>query len=131
MLATFYDPLDIMAPYYFQFKLMYREIEDSSPKEWDKELPEGTFQKWTTYFKSHTCLREWEMPRQVLPWKGGYDVVIFCDASNDGYGAVAYVLKNGVPVIFRALSQIIKKQDIGKQSSSHQELQAAMLSLKI
>jgi hypothetical protein len=131
MLATFYDPLDIMAPYYFVFKMMYREVEELSPKEWDKDLGEQLFEKWKAYFESHTTLKGWEFPRNVIPWNEEFDVIIFCDASNDGYGAVAYVIHNGVPVIFRAMSQIIGKKDRNKRSSSHQELQAAMLALKI
>jgi hypothetical protein len=132
MQAKFFDPLDLHAPFYFRFKLLYREIEEEPGKlDWDRPVDPKLFKKFKDLFDSHTELKDISFPRNVLPWKGQFDVAIFCDASNVGYGVSAYVLNNGNPVLLRALSKIMKKEEIGSRSSSHQEIEGAAMAIKV
>jgi hypothetical protein len=132
MIASFFDPIDLMSPFYFQFKLMYREIEDKCKTNWDKPISEFIFKMWLVKFEQFAVLKEIAVPRCIIPWEGKFDVIIFCDASNDGYGVCSYVLNNGCPIILRGMSQIMNKKDmLRKRSSSHQEIHAAALSMKM
>ncbi|XP_057366727.1 uncharacterized protein LOC130687571 [Daphnia carinata] len=92
VVATVYDPLGFVAPMVFAMKVLIQEVWRAK-LDWNEELPESLkcqFQKWC---QSLPNLARITIPRCLVkeerPTK--QQVHIFADASQLGFGAVAYV----------------------------------------
>nr|XP_055076729.1 uncharacterized protein LOC129455971 [Misgurnus anguillicaudatus] len=96
VLASQYDPLGFILPYTTRAKILVRQLWDKH-RDWDDPLlPHDLLQAW----------RDWEAELQVLPritFPRAYlppamdeksctrDMHVFCDASEQAYGAVVYL----------------------------------------
>ncbi|XP_057380666.1 uncharacterized protein LOC130703063 [Daphnia carinata] len=92
VVATVYDPLGFVAPVVFAMKMLTQE-EWRAKVDWDEELPEPLncrFQKWC---QSLSNLARITVPRCLVKEERPTteQVHIFADASQLGFGAVAYV----------------------------------------
>ncbi len=93
-MTSCYDPVGFMGPIIAQGKRLMQHVWKQS-HDWDEELPQHLqkeFQRWVK-IAIHTA-QSFEIPRYIGMKFGGSDteLMIFADASLDGYGAVAYVV---------------------------------------
>ena len=60
---------------------------------WDELIPEQLAIRWSKWISNLTCLSELKVDRYFLDFEDANQIVlhIFCDASQDGYGVVAYL----------------------------------------
>ena len=60
---------------------------------WDEPIPEQIAIRWSKWISNLTCLSELKVDRYFLDFEDAEQIVlhIFCDASQDGYGVVAYL----------------------------------------
>lgn len=96
VLASQYDPLGFILPYTTRAKIIVRHLWDK-PRGWDDpQLPQELLQQWTAWEEELLVLAEVTLPRPYLTkdvdLAGCYrEVHIFCDASEEAYGSVAYI----------------------------------------
>lgn len=105
---SLYDPLGFASPVIIRGKLLLREGMTSSQKlYWDDPLPDSLRKEWQAWVQSLAHLESLHIERKY----GGIsfslaviqEVHIFCDASKDAIGAVAYLksqLNNSTEVCF-------------------------------
>jgi hypothetical protein len=60
--------------------------------QWDQDLPDSVKQRCVDWFASLESLKTVKFERCLTPleYKGHHIIVIFCDASQNGFGSVAY-----------------------------------------
>ena len=88
-----YDPLGLVAPFTVKAKIMLRKLWLHEEKlDWDDEIPENLQLEWRQFFDDFKLLQEIDFHRCTKPNDaiGEPSLVLFSDASNDAYGAVAY-----------------------------------------
>ncbi|KAI3375533.1 hypothetical protein L3Q82_003859 [Scortum barcoo] len=96
VLASQYDPLGFILPYTTRAKILVRHLWDKH-RGWDDPLlPQELLQQWKAWEEELQVLPQVTLPRPYLPKKvdlGGLhrEVHIFCDASEEAYGSVAYL----------------------------------------
>ena len=99
---SLFDPLGIMSPVILKGRLLQRKIlssikskeDTSSDVDWDDPLPDVFRTQWNEWVQSLTSFNKLQIPRSFLPM--GFQPVkqelhIFCDASDDAIGYVAYL----------------------------------------
>ena len=95
---SLFDPLGMVSPVLLQGRLMQREIlsnkKDLSKYDWDDNLPQPYFQKWSEWLLSLDRLAELSTPRSFFP--EGFapirqELHVFSDASQKAIGYVAYI----------------------------------------
>jgi hypothetical protein len=62
MIASFFDPIDLLSPFYFQFKLMYHDLESLCKNDWDFEISETIFKMWMHKFEQYVALKDITVP---------------------------------------------------------------------
>lgn len=96
VLASQYDPLGYLLPYSTRAKLIIRQLWDKQ-RDWDDtNLPSEVMQAWSCWEAELECLSVLSLPRPYVSTgsklEGAvYEVHIFADASQQAYGAVAYL----------------------------------------
>uniref|UniRef100_A0A8D9F1P1 Integrase catalytic domain-containing protein n=1 Tax=Cacopsylla melanoneura TaxID=428564 RepID=A0A8D9F1P1_9HEMI len=95
---TIYDPLGLIGPIVLWVKLLIRQL-CLLKVDWDDTPPEQIIQSWLL-FKNQLCkLRELQFPRHIgIEIDCIFQLIGFCDASQNGYGAIVYskvMLSNG------------------------------------
>ena len=91
--ASTFDPLGFLAPVIFTAKYLLQDIWRSGA-DWDEELSEPIIHRWVHWAKSLTTLNGMVIKRCVSPVRkdvSNMELLIFGDASEMGFGAVAYV----------------------------------------
>ena len=97
VLARQYDPLGFIIPYTTRAKIIVRELWDKPDRSWDDpNLPGPLLTAWKTWESEFTHLAEILLPRCYAGHIGGqepkeHSIHVFCDASEQAYGAVAYL----------------------------------------
>ena len=134
-LSSLYDPLGVVAPLLlparkFLQDLCYRGLG------WDSPLSEADQLKWTHWLECMRLASQIEIPRcltNCLSQVEGLELHLFCDASEIGYGAVAY-LRSYYPDGTVQCSFLIGKSRVTPRKAvtvPRLELTAAVLSVKL
>ena len=94
IIASLFDPLGLISPVTLKGKFILQELSRLQLC-WDEPVPERERQKWREWLKVLPSLREVSIPRCVksdeLKEINYYEIHIFTDASEIGYGACAYL----------------------------------------
>jgi len=90
--ARLYDPMGLLSPVVMAFKLVTRAISQHQPAlKWDDVVPDIITKNWRKLVKSLAEIGKLRIPRCVaVEGLEQSQVHIFCDASENGLGAVAY-----------------------------------------
>ncbi|XP_042069251.1 uncharacterized protein LOC121812105 [Haplochromis burtoni] len=96
VLASQYDPLGFILPYTTRAKMLVRRLWDQQRGWDDPQLPPELLQQWKTWEEELLFLAQVLLPRPYLPKHimeavSEREIHIFCDASEQAYGAVAYM----------------------------------------
>lgn len=96
VLASQYDPLGYLLPFSTRAKLIIRQLWDKQRGWDDPNLPATLLQAWSTWENELQFLPLLTFPRAYVPADLDHDAVthevhIFADASEQAYGAVAYL----------------------------------------
>lgn len=91
-LAGVFDVIGLVAPVILVAKIWLQELWKDN-YQWDESLPKPVKQKWMTWFEDLQSLKEYKIERCLTPpnYEGRPMLVIFCDASLNGFGTVAYI----------------------------------------
>ncbi|KAL0151370.1 hypothetical protein M9458_053364 [Cirrhinus mrigala] len=96
VLATQYNPLGLLLPYTTRAKVIVKHLWNKQ-REWDDpHLPPDLLRSWMQWEEELHCLPNVSFPRPYVPPAVGIEGVtrevhIFSDASEQAYGAVAYL----------------------------------------
>lgn len=96
VLASQYDPLGYLLPYSTRAKLIILQLWDKQHGWDDSNLPSELMQAWSSWEGELECLSVLSLPRPYVftgaKLEGAmYKVHVFTDASEQAYGAVAYL----------------------------------------
>ena len=132
--ASVFDPLGFLAPVIVKAKAILQEIWRSGV-DWDDEVPAHLVAEWEKWTSSLASLGRLKIPR----WFGTSDILhpptlhVFADASEIGYGAVAYLVftrKRGEAKVAFVMSKA-RVTPLTYQSIPRLELQAAVVGLRL
>ena len=92
-----FDPLSLTSPVSIRGKILLSNIwkKKKSEDHWDEEVDEEDSRTWSAVSKDLAGLSTIEFPRFSLSEDEPTDVYLFCDASKNAYGYVAYAVQNG------------------------------------
>ncbi|XP_073669326.1 uncharacterized protein [Paramisgurnus dabryanus] len=96
VLASQYDPLGYILPYTTRAKIIVQHLW-AKAREWDDpNLPHNILEAWLSWERELPNLSSIVLPRCFIHWTADnpsaiLDLHIFCDASEQSYGAVAYM----------------------------------------
>lgn len=96
VLASQYDPLGYIVPYTTRAKVIVRHLWEKQ-RDWDDpQLPEELLQKWHAWEAELEQLHKITLPRCYTSHRLDQpncmrDIHVFCDASEQAYGSVAYL----------------------------------------
>ena len=103
VIASFYDPMGYFSPVVLKAKSLLQRVWKLDIS-WDDDLPEEITSQWVKIAAEMTEASATEIPRGAMSWtpNSQYELHVFCDASKEGYGTVAYLREIGgsVNVIF-------------------------------
>ncbi len=133
VLASQYDPLGYIIPYTTRAKILVQRLWDKR-RDWDDpQLPEDLLRLWSTWERELSDLEKISLPRCYsrpdldLP-TSIRDIHVFCDASEQAYGSVAYLrtenLEGQVEIAFLAARSRVAPRK--QQSIPRLELCAAL-----
>ena len=88
LLAKPFDPAGIMSPFILKARFVMKRCHELSLK-WRQDLPDELLSEWHRWVQQLPELEQLTFPRYV-PFNETTKIVIFSDASDVGYGAVAY-----------------------------------------
>ena len=88
LLAQPFDPLGLLSPFILQVRNILKQCHLLKMK-WTDPLPEHLQKDWLTWVNQLQYLKQVQYARHV-PLNSSTSIVIFSDASDKGYGAVAY-----------------------------------------
>ena len=90
--SSFYDPLGLTAPVLCAGKLFIRTLWSENIG-WDSILSNEQVQCWQSIESDLFRLTEISFPRKVANSEARNSLIVFCDASPEAYGFVAYAVK--------------------------------------
>ena len=133
--SSMYDPLGLICPVVFTGKLLFQEA-TRLKMAWDDELPFQISHRWSQWLSSLSDLPNVTFPRCIIPrgFEDGYiELHVFCDASQRGYGACAYIrIINHLGHIHVALvAAKARLSPIKELSIPRLELLAAVVAVKL
>lgn len=85
-----YDPLGFLGPFIIVAKLILRSAHQGKIA-WDSRVPDNLVTDWQGWLAQLPALSKVRFPRFTHPFTEGVQLHIFCDASAQAYGAVAYL----------------------------------------
>ena len=93
-ICQIYDPLGFVCPYVLKGRILMQKLNLQTEIDWNDPVPEDTLKEFTKWKNKVNYLREYKIMRWTS--KLGMEdstskLLIFCDASKDGYGIVAYL----------------------------------------
>ncbi|CAI6362474.1 unnamed protein product [Macrosiphum euphorbiae] len=91
MIARIFDPLGMLSPTIFYAKTIMQRLWLSQVG-WDSRIPSDIADDWCHFYHSLGWLVDIQIPRYIGCYTGcSYILCGFCDASEKGYAAVAYL----------------------------------------
>ncbi|XP_065099626.1 uncharacterized protein [Paramisgurnus dabryanus] len=133
VLASQYDPLGYIIPFTTRAKIIVQRLWDKR-RDWDDpQLPDDLLDMWSAWEKELSALEEITLPRcyfssQMDQPSCRHEIHVFCDASEQAYGSVAYLqtknTKGDVEVTFVAARSRVSPRK--QQSIPRLELCAAL-----
>ncbi|XP_055590340.1 uncharacterized protein LOC129742466 [Uranotaenia lowii] len=96
-IAQLFDPLGLVGPVIVTAKIFMQTLwsltsEDDKPWGWDQPLPDSLATYWIKYYSQLPLLEQLRIPRcVVLPNPCNIQLHLFSDASEQAYGACAYL----------------------------------------
>ena len=92
-----FDPLGFASPVTVRGKILISSLwqKKQSDDHWDERVDEESGKTWTHLGKDLEGLSDIEFPRYSLSESEQTDLYLFCDASKQAYGFVAYAVQNG------------------------------------
>ncbi|XP_055590649.1 uncharacterized protein LOC129742731 [Uranotaenia lowii] len=96
-IAQLFDPLGLVGPVIVTAKIFMQTLwsltsEDDKPWGWDQPLPDSLATYWIKYYSQLPLLEQLRIPRcVVLPDPCNIQLHLFSDASEQAYGACAYL----------------------------------------
>ena len=92
-----FDPLSFCAPVTIRGKILLSSIwkKKRTDQHWDEVVDGEDSKAWASISKDLVGLSSIEFPRFSLSESEPTDLFIFCDASTNAYGFVAYAVQNG------------------------------------
>ena len=97
LISSIFDPLGLIAPYVLYGKILFQRIWRLGPQQkWDSPLPEELSNSFRDWLHSSVDLNQFYCPRSYFShsWRktaNSATIVVFGDASEAAYGAVAYL----------------------------------------
>ncbi|GFY54187.1 uncharacterized protein TNIN_368551 [Trichonephila inaurata madagascariensis] len=94
--SKLFDPIGYIAIFTIRIKIILQEIWEEG-FDWDEELGKDLRTKWEKWCKEVHSLVDLSIPRYYFKADESneefneYQIVIFCDASERAYGAIAYI----------------------------------------
>ena len=98
VVAALYDPLGFVVPITLHAKLLLQRL-CRDGVDWDDTLATEDGAKWQQWLEDLQCLLQLRIPRCFKPQNfvlNGSELHFFCDASEYGYGACAYLRLSGL-----------------------------------
>nr|XP_029720506.1 uncharacterized protein LOC109433162 [Aedes albopictus] len=91
-IAKLYDPLGLLGPLIFAAKVKLQKLWHLEV-DWDEALSTEETESWECFRNQIIQMGEISIPRCVLPYNSSNSIELhgFCDASDLGYGACAYI----------------------------------------
>ncbi|XP_059097362.1 uncharacterized protein LOC131891740 [Tigriopus californicus] len=131
---SIYDPLGIVGPAVLPAKHIFQEL-CRRGDDWDANLPDQLSVPWKDWLEGLSSLDSYQIPR----WYGSEvsntpaQLLIFCDGSETGYGAVAYLITPSLNGNFQSSLVMAKSRlaPLKKISIPRLELTAAKLGLSL
>lgn len=124
LMSRLFDPLGFLLPFSMTARILFQDIWRSGV-DWDTVLPDDLKVRFVKWLSGIQILLQWKLPRCYLPktvWADcaqRLELHMFCDASNEGYGAVVYLrlkvnenMYSTAYVLSRAKVAPLKKQTI-------------------
>ncbi|XP_055584724.1 uncharacterized protein LOC129737588 [Uranotaenia lowii] len=96
-IAQLFDPLGLVGPVIVTAKIFMQTLwsltsDDDKPWGWDQPLPDSLSTYWINYYSQLPLLEQLRIPRcVVLPNPSNIQLHLFSDASEQAYGACAYL----------------------------------------
>ncbi|XP_064479221.1 uncharacterized protein LOC135392441 [Ornithodoros turicata] len=90
--ARIFDPLGILAPFVIKAKILFQRVWQKELR-WDESLPHDILEDWQKWCHELPKADEIWIPRSIKSTAQvlSQSVHVFCDASLQAYGAVAYI----------------------------------------
>ncbi len=92
--ATLYDPHGFLSPFIISARILLQRLWREKV-DWDDDLPTKIKQEWQKWLDSLSHLSQLRIPRCIVPTVEAKiaekTVHVFCDASGEAYGTVAYL----------------------------------------
>ncbi|KAK5986001.1 hypothetical protein GCK32_005613 [Trichostrongylus colubriformis] len=131
-MASTFDPLGLLTPLFFKLKMFIQDLWINK-YDWDDSFDEATTTRYQAIIKDVKGFRK-DIPRYINTTKNArYDLVLFYDASQRAYAAVAYLVCR--PNRGQSFSSVIfsksKLATAGKATIPRLELMAAVLAAKL
>ena len=133
-IARIYDPAGFTAAFLIKAKIGLQHLWQKGP-DWDQELPEEIYQDWVQLFEQMRYLSEVKFERCLTPSGaiGFPTLCVFSDASDEAFGACAYVkwkLNSGAFGV-RFVAGKSRVTPLKKLTTPRLELQGAVLAARL
>ncbi|XP_062713284.1 uncharacterized protein LOC134290229 [Aedes albopictus] len=133
---SFFDPLGLLSIFTFYGKLLIQDLWRTGC-EWDQQIDEECAEKWSNWIRRLPEVDEVRIPRYYF--RGGFSLRynslqlhVFVDASQDAYGAVAYIrIETATGPLCSLVMARSKVAPLQHMSIPRLELQAAVLGARL
>lgn len=91
--ASIFDPLGLVLPWIMPGKLIFQRATELKV-DWDQEVPPDLRERWDSWVSGLSQLQKFTIPRCMHPFsphESYCEIHVFCDASQEAYGACAYL----------------------------------------
>ncbi|XP_045541409.1 uncharacterized protein LOC123722888 [Papilio machaon] len=133
VISQVYDPLGLLAPSIIIAKILLQKLW-LCKLSWDEPVPNNILLIWQRFIQTLQYLQNIKIPRHVRGLDVTYtDLHIFTDASQDAYGACAYIstYSDNIPVTVRLLCAKSKVAPIKPVTIPRLELCGALVGAKL
>ncbi|CAH8572859.1 unnamed protein product [Schistosoma guineensis] len=133
--ASLYDPLGLVAPFILPMKQLLQRL-GKLGLGWDEEIPNEESKRWLEILSEFQRVENVSFPRCVLFPQSDRSLLelhIFSDASETGYGAVAYVRSyiSDIKICSRLVTAKARVAPLKVQTIPRLELTAAVLAARM
>ena len=133
-IARIYDPVGFTAAFLIKAKIGLQQLWQKG-LDWDQELPEEIYQDWVQLFEQMRYLSEVKFERSLTPSGaiGSPTLCVFSDASDEAFGACAYVRwkLNSEAFGVRFVAGKSRVAPLKKLTTPRLELQGAVLATRL